>query len=189
MKTMKTLIWIAAISILATFTTQAQVQNQRIAYVDTEYILKNIPEYSDAQEELNALSQRWEKEVKAIYDNVEVMYKAYQSEAVLLPQDLKRKREEEILKKEKEAKDLQIKYFGSEGELFKKRNELVQPIQEKVYNALQSIAETKNYAFIFDKASGATMLYSNPRLDISDEVLDEVGTVMQTVRREDRKNR
>ncbi len=165
----------------------AQIQNQKFAYVDTDYILKNIPEYNDAQEELNALSQKWEKEVKAIYDKVEEMYKAYQAEAVLLPQDLKKKREDDILKKEKEAKDLQMKYFGAEGELFTKRNELVQPIQEKIYNAMQEIAETKNYAFIFDKAAGATMLYANPRLDISDEVLDEVGTVMQTVRKEDRK--
>lgn len=173
--------------ILVSSTGFAQLQGQKFAYVDTEYILKNIPEYNDAQEELNALSQKWEKEVKTLYDKVEEMYKAYQTESVLLPQDLKKKREDEILKKEKEAKALQIKYFGSEGELFKKRNELVQPIQEKIYNAMQEIAETKNYAFIFDKAAGATMLYANPRLDISDEVLDEVGTVMQTVRKEDRK--
>lgn len=186
---MKAFLRILAVAtfILASSTGFAQLQGQKFAYVDTEYILKNIPEYNDAQEELNALSQKWEKEVKALYDKVEEMYKAYQTESVLLPQDLKKKREDEILKKEKEAKALQIKYFGSEGELFKKRNELVQPIQEKIYNAMQEIAETKNYAFIFDKAAGATMLYANPRLDISDEVLDEVGTVMQTVRKEDRK--
>ncbi len=178
----------AAIGLLAMKPAAAQFQAQKFAYVDTEYILKNIPEYTDAQEELNTLSQKWEKEVKALYEKVEAMYKDYQAEAVLLPQDLKKKREDEILKKEKEAKDLQMKYFGAEGELFKKRNELVQPIQEKIYNALQEIAETKNYAFIFDKAAGATMLYANPRLDISDEVLDEVGTVMQTVRKENRKN-
>ena len=168
---------------------QAQLQNQRIGYVDTDYILNNIPEYKDAQEELNALSQKWEKEVKALYDQVEKMYKDYQTESVLLPSDLKRKREDEILKKEKEAKDLQMKYFGSEGDLFKKRSELVQPIQEKIYNAMVEIAETKNYTFIFDKSAGATMLYANPRLDLSDEVLDQVGTVMQTVRREDRQGR
>lgn len=187
MKTLRNIFMLMVFVTILTVESQAQLQNQKFAYVDTEYILKNIPEYNDAQEELNALSQKWEKEVKAVYDKVEEMYKAYQAEAVLLPQDLKKKREDEILKKEKEAKDLQIKYFGSEGELFKKRNELVQPIQEKIYNAMQEIAETKNYAFIFDKAAGATMLYANPRLDISDEVLDEVGTVMQTVRKEDRK--
>ncbi len=189
MKTMKMMMLSLVILTITAFTAQAQLQNQRIGYVDTDYILTNIPEYKDAQDELNSLSEKWEKEVKAIFEKVEAMYKEYQAEAVLLPQDLKRKKEEDILKKEKEAKDLQMKYFGSEGELFKKRSELVQPIQEKIYNAMQDIAETKNYAFIFDKASGASMLYANPRLDLSDEVLDEVGTVMQTVRREDRQKR
>jgi len=189
MKTMKMMMFSLVILTITAFTAQAQLQNQRIGYVDTDYILTNIPEYKDAQDELNALSEKWEKEVKAIFEKVEAMYKEYQTEAVLLPQDLKRKREEDILKKEKEAKDLQMKYFGSEGELFTKRSELVQPIQEKIYNAMQDIAETKNYAFIFDKASGASMLYANPRLDLSDEVLDEVGSVMQTVRREDRQKR
>ncbi len=187
MKLFAKVLLAATIGLIAMKPASAQFQAQKFAYVDTEYILKNIPEYNDAQEELNTLSQKWEKEVKAIYDKVEEMYKDYRAEAVLLPQDLKKKREDEILKKEKEAKDLQMKYFGAEGELFKKRNELVQPIQEKIYNAMQDIAETKNYAFIFDKAAGATMLYANPRLDISDEVLDEVGTVMQTVRKENRK--
>jgi outer membrane protein len=186
MNTIKLMTLSLVILVITAFTAQAQLQNQRIAFVDTDYILKNIPEYKDAQDELNSLSEKWEKEIKAIFEKVEEMYREYQTEAVLLPQDLKRKKEEDILKKEKEAKDLQMKYFGSEGELFKKRSELVQPIQEKIYNALQDIAETKNYAFIFDKASGASMLYANPRLDLSDEVLDEVGTVMQTVRREDR---
>ncbi len=189
MKTMKMMMFSLVILTITAFTAQAQLQNQRIGYVDTDYILTNIPEYKDAQDELNSLSEKWEKEVKAIFEKVEAMYREYQTEAVLLPQDLKRKREEDILKKEKEAKDLQMKYFGSEGDLFKKRSELVQPIQEKIYNAMQDIAETKNYAFIFDKASGASMLYANPRLDLSDEVLDEVGSVMQTVRREDRQKR
>jgi outer membrane protein len=186
MNTIKLMTLSLVILVITAFTAQAQLQNQRIAFVDTDYILKNIPEYKDAQDELNSFSEKWEKEIKAIFEKVEEMYREYQTEAVLLPQDLKRKKEEDILKKEKEAKDLQMKYFGSEGELFKKRSELVQPIQEKIYNALQDIAETKNYAFLFDKASGASMLYANPRLDLSDEVLDEVGTVMQTVRREDR---
>jgi outer membrane protein len=187
MKTMNKAFFTLVLLTFLSLSGFAQLQNQKFAYVDTEYILKNIPEYNDAQEELNALSQKWEKEIKVIYDKVEEMYRSYQAEAVLLPQDLKKKREDDILKKEKEAKDLQLKYFGSEGDLFKKRSELVQPIQEKIYTAMQEIAETKNYAFIFDKAAGATMLYANPRLDISDDVLDEVGTVMQTVRKEDRK--
>jgi outer membrane protein len=181
----KTLISVILLSIMST-SVWAQLQNQRFAFVDTEYILKNIPEYKDAQEELNALSQKWEKEIKDAFDKVEEMYRAYQTEAVLLPQDLKRKREEDILKKEREAKDLQMKYFGPEGNLFKKRNELVGPIQEKVFNAMQEIAETKNYAFVFDKAAGALLLYANPRFDISDEVLDELGKVMQITRPDSR---
>lgn len=189
MKSIK-IVLAASIFVLASaFSVQAQLQSQRIGYVDTDYILNNIPEYKDAQDELNSLSEKWEKEVQEQFAVVEKMYTDYQTEAVLLPTDLKRKREEEILKKEREAKELQMKYFGSEGQLFKKRGELVQPIQEKIYNAMLEIAETKNYAFIFDKASGATMLYANPRLDLSDEVLDQVGTVMQTVRREDRQRR
>jgi len=155
--------------------------------VDTEYILENIPEYKDAQDELNTLSARWEKEIKAKYDQVEKMYRDYQTESVLLPEDMKRKREEEIIAKEKEAKDIQMKYFGPEGDLFNKRTELVEPIQEKVFNAIQNIAETRNYAFVFDKASGAMMLYASDKFDISDDVLDEIGNVMQTVRREDRR--
>ncbi|MDD4372494.1 MAG: OmpH family outer membrane protein [Bacteroidales bacterium] len=167
--------------------TAIQAQNQRFGYVDTEYILNNIPEYSDAQAELDVLSERWENEIKGQYDIVEKMYRDYQTESVLLPEDMKRKREDEIIKKEQAVKDLQMKYFGPEGDLFKKRSELVQPIQEKVFNAIQDIAETRNYAFVFDKAAGATMLYASDKFDISDDVLDEIGNVMQTVRREDRK--
>ncbi|MBU1010039.1 MAG: OmpH family outer membrane protein [Bacteroidetes bacterium] len=173
----------------ALFANRLQAQNQKFAFVDSDYLLTNIPEYNDAQEELNALSTKWEAEVTKAFKQVEDMYKEYQTESVLLPQDLKKKKEDEILKKEKEAKDLQMKYFGPTGDLYKKREELVKPIQEKVYNAIQQIAETRNYAFIFDKASGASMLYASPKLDISDEVLDEIGNVMQTVRREDRKRK
>jgi outer membrane protein len=170
-------------------TASLQAQNQRFAFVDTEYILSNIPEYGDAQEELNNYSKQWEKEIADAFSLVEDMYRDYQTQSVLLPDDLKRKKENEIIDKEREAKALQQKYFGPEGDLFNKREELVQPIQEKIFNALQEIAETRNYAFIFDKASGATMLYANPRNDISDDVLDEIGNVMQTVRREDRLRR
>lgn len=166
------------------------VQNlnaQKYAYVDTEYILDNIPEYSDAQDELDDMSKKWQKEIETNYSVVEDMYKKYQAEAVLLPDDIKVKREEEIVAKEKNVKELQRKYFGPEGELYQKRKELVQPIQEKVYNAIESIALTRNFAFVFDKAGGMTLLYGNPKFDISDDVLDEVGTVMQTVKREQRK--
>jgi outer membrane protein len=162
------------------------MQAQKYAYVDTEYILKNIPEYNDAQDELDDLSKRWQKEIEKSYLQVEEMYKNYQAEAVLLPDEIKQKREEEIIAKEDEVKELQRKYFGPEGDLFNKRQELIQPIQEKVYNAIESIALTRNFAFVFDKAGGMSMLYANPKFDISDDVLDEVGNVMQTVKREQR---
>jgi len=164
----------------------AQAQNQKYAYVDTEYILDNIPEFQDAQDELDELSKKWQKEIEAAYTQVSDMYQKYQAESVLLPEDIKRKREDEIVKKEQEVKELQRKYFGPEGDLFQKRQELVKPIQEKVYNAIETIASTRNYSFVFDKAGGTTMLYTNPSFDISDDVLDEVGNVMQTVKRDQR---
>jgi len=164
----------------------ANAQSQKYAYVDTQYILDNIPEFQDAQDELDEISKKWQKEIEASYDQVSEMYQKYQAESVLLPDDIKHKREEEIVTKEKEVKDLQRKYFGSEGELYKKRKELVQPIQEKIYNAIESIAATSNYSFVFDKAGGMTLLYGNPKYDISDDVLDEVGNVMQTVKRDSR---
>lgn len=174
------------ITLIALFSVSS-LSAQKNAYVDTEYILKNIPEFKDAQDELDALSKKWQKEIETNYAEVESMYKKYQAEAVLLPDDLKQKREEEIVKKEQSVKELQKKYFSPDGDLFKKRQELVQPIQEKIYNAIETIATTKNYSFIFDKAGGVTLLYGDPKLDISDDVLDEVGTVMQTVKREQRK--
>ncbi len=166
--------------------TQSTAQNQKYAYVDSEYILDNIPEFQDAQDELDEMSKKWQKEIEAAYTQVSDMYQKYQAESVLLPEDVKRKREDEIVKKEQEVKDLQRKYFGPEGDLYQKRQELVKPIQEKVYNAIETLASTRNYSFVFDKAGGATMLYTNPNFDISDDVLDEVGNVMQTVKRDQR---
>ena len=159
---------------------------QKIVYVDSEYIMSNIPEYADAQEELNALSTKWQREVKAVYDKVSEMYSRYQTEMVLLSEDQKRAREQAIVDKEQEAKNLQMQYFGAEGQLYQKRTELVQPIQEKIYTAMQEIAQQKNYAFVLDLASGTSVLYASDKNDISDDVLDQLGNVMQTVRREDR---
>ena len=186
MKTKKSILFIVVMFVLGLTTLNAQ-QAQRIAYVDSNYILENIPEYGDAQEEINSLSKGWENEIKAIKQTVEEMYREYQSESVLLSEAQKRKKEEEIVAKEQEARNLQMQYFGPDGELFTKRTELIQPIQEKIYNAINQIAMTKNYAFVFDKATGTTILYCNDKNDISDDVLDEIGNVMQTVRREDRK--
>ena len=187
MKTFKSLLLTAAFVCCGILSANAQIGGQKFAYVDSEYILNNIPEYGDAQEELNALSTQWQNEVKAIFDQVSQMYQKYQTEMVLLSEDQKRAREQEIINKEQEAKNLQMQYFGSEGRLYQKRTELVQPIQEKIYTALTELAQTKGYTFVFDMASGTSILYASDRADISDDVLDQLSNVMQTVRREDRK--
>ena len=188
MKAFRTLILTAALACGGIMTANAQIGGgQKIVYVDSEYIMENIPEYGDAQEELNSFSTKWQNEVKAIYDKVSEMYSKYQTEKLLLSEDQKRAREQAIIDKEQEAKNLQMQYFGAEGQLYQKRTELIQPIQEKVYTAMKEVAQTKNYAFILDLASGTSILYANDKNDVSDEVLDQLGNVMQTVRREDRR--
>ena len=187
MKALKSLFLTAALICCSVITANAQIGGQKFAYVDSDYILSNIPEYGDAQAELEALSTRWNDEVKAIYDKVSEMYKKYQTEMVLLSEDQKRAREQDIINKEQEAKNLQMQYFGSDGQLYQKRTELVQPIQEKIYTALNELSQTKGYTFVFDLASGTSILYASDRADISDDVLDQLSNVMQTVRREDRK--
>ena len=185
MKTRKSILLLAVMFLLG-ISVNAQ-QNQRIAYVDSDYILENIPEYTDAQEEINQLSKKWEKEITALFQAAQELDREYQAESVLLSEDQKRKKKEAITAKRQEAENLRMQYYGPEGELFAKRTELIQPIQEKVYNAINQVALTKNYAFVFDKAAGTSMLYCSDKNDISDEILDEIGNVMQTVRREDRK--
>ena len=186
MKTRKTVLLFALMFLMGIIVVNAQ-QNQKIAYVDSNYILDNIPEYADAQEEINQLSKQWEKEITALFQEAQELDREYQTESVLLSEDQKRKKKEAITAKRQEAEALRMQYYGPEGELYTKRAELIQPIQEKVYNAINTLAQLKNYAFVFDKASGTTMLYCNDKNDISDDVLDEIGNVMQTVRREDRK--
>lgn len=151
---------------------------QKFGYVDTDYILKNIPEYQDAQNEIEELSKQWQEEIEEKYAKVDQMYKAYQADAVLLPEDLKQKREQEIIEAEKAVKELQKQRFGPEGELFQKRQELIKPIQEKIFNAIEEIATKRNYAFIFDKASGPVIMYVDSKYNISDEVLDQIGSIM-----------
>ena len=166
--------------------TGATLFAQKYAYVDTEYILANIPEYSDAQDILDEFAIKWQREIEEKFAEVDQLYKAYQAEAVLLPEDMKKQREDEIIQKEKEAKELQKQRFGRDGDLFEKRQELIQPIQEKIYNAIETVAEVNNYSFVFDKAGSLSILFAKDRYDISDDILDEVSSVMQTVRREDR---
>ncbi|MBN1108282.1 MAG: OmpH family outer membrane protein [Bacteroidales bacterium] len=148
---------------------------QKYAFVDTDYIRKNIPAFTTAQEQLDQLSGQWEKEVADGYAVVEQMFKSYQSEAPLLSQEMKTKREEAIIAKEKEIKELQNKYFGMEGELFKKREEMVKPIQDEILKAIKEIALDGSYAVIFDTASGGNVLFANPKFDISDQVLEKLG--------------
>ncbi|MFA5974044.1 MAG: OmpH family outer membrane protein [Lentimicrobiaceae bacterium] len=168
---MKKLFLVATIFCIFSFGASAQ----KYAFVNTDYILNNIPEYSDAQTQLDDLSMQWQKEIEVKFAEIDKMYKSYQNEAVLLPEDMKKKREDEIVGKEKEAKDLQKKRFGKDGDLFKKRQELIKPIQDKVYNAIEDIATSENYAVVFDKASNATLIYTNAKYDISEQVLDKMG--------------
>jgi outer membrane protein len=169
---MKNLVLSLSILLISAGTSLAQ----RFAYVDTEYILEQIKEYSDAQKKLDGMAMAWQEEIDAKFDQVSKLYNKYQAEEFLLTEEMKRKREEEIILKEKEANELQRKRFGFEGDLFKKRQELIQPIQERVYNAIEKVATNLGYDFIFDKASGgATMLYTNSKFDLSEQVLKNMG--------------
>lgn len=151
------------------------VSAQKYALIDMDYILRNVPSYEMANEQLNQVSQRWEKEVNNLSKEAETMYKNYQSEMVFLTDDQKKKRESEITAKEKEATDLRYKYFGPEGELYKKRQSLIKPIQEDVYNAVKAVAEEKGYVTIFDRASSQSIVYAKPTIDVSNEVLAKLG--------------
>lgn len=148
---------------------------QKYAFVDTEYILENIPAYTAAQEQLDQLSGQYQKELESMKSDLDKMYNDFRAEAVLLSDDMKRKREDVIVSKEKEYRSLQQKYFGREGELFKKRQGLVKPIQDDIYNAIKEIAADGNYAVIFDKAGGLSMLYTDPKYNLSDQVLQKMG--------------
>ena len=148
---------------------------QKWAYVDTEYILANIPEYKAAQSELDRISAEWQKEIEAKYTEIDRLKGSFEAEKILLTDDMKKKRLDEIAEKEKEAKDLQKEKFGVDGELFKKRQELVKPIQDKVFNAIKAYAEKGLYVAIFDKASDLTILYSSPKYDKSDDILVALG--------------
>jgi outer membrane protein len=166
---MKKLLFIALIAL------PMSVFAQKYALVDMEYILKNVPAYERANEQLNQISKKWEGEIEAILTEVETMYKKYQSESVFLSDAQKQKTEEAIMSKEKEASDLKKKYFGSEGELFKKRQSLMAPIQDEIYNAVRDISDQKGYQLILDRASGGSIIYASPKIDISDEVLQKLG--------------
>lgn len=143
--------------------------------VDMEYIMKNIPSFETANEQISQISKKWQSEVELQLQEVQKMYKNYQTELVFLSDDMKVKREEEIIAKEKEANELKKKYFGADGELFKKRQSLMKPIQDEVYTAIQEISKEKDYSMVFDKTSSMNIIFTSPKLDISDVVLQKLG--------------
>lgn len=148
---------------------------QKFAMVDMEYIMKNIPSYETANEQLNQISKKWQSEVEVRMQEVQKMYKNYQTELVFLSEDMKVKREEEIVAKEKAAQELKRSYFGPEGELFKKRQSLMKPIQDEVYTAIQELTKEKELELVFDKSSAMSVIFTSPKLDISDAVLQKLG--------------
>ncbi|MCH5231653.1 MAG: OmpH family outer membrane protein [Muribaculaceae bacterium] len=148
---------------------------QKFALIDMDYILKNIPSYEMANEQLNQVSLSWEKEVNELSKEAETMYKNYQSEMVFLSDEQKKKKEEEIVLKEKEVTEARYKYFGPEGELYKKRQSLMKPIQDEIYNAVKAVSEEKGYQVIFDRASSQSIVFASPRIDVSNEVLAKLG--------------
>ena len=148
---------------------------QRYAIIDTKYILDKIPDYKDAQKALDGFSEQWQREIDQKQAELDRMYRNYEAEQVMLSDELKKKREDELFMREKEVRDLQRQRFGFEGDLFKKRQELVKPIQDKVYTAIQKIAVNRQYDFILDKSEGITVIFADPKLDRSEDVLKELG--------------
>ena len=148
---------------------------QKYAYIDSEYILSNIPEYNSAQAELDRIATIWQREIEAKFNSIDSMYKVYQVEAITLPENLKKKREEAIISAEQEAKNLQKRRFGKDGDLFKKREELIKPIQDRVFAAIEEYARDKGYAFVFDVAGAMTIVYADQKFDINDQILEKLG--------------
>lgn len=150
-------------------------QAQKFALMDMEYVLKNIPAYERANEQLNQVSKKWQAEVEALNTQAATMYKNYQNEVVFLSKEQKAAKQEEIMLKEKEAADLKKKYFGPEGELFKKRESLMSPIQEEIYNVVKEISEQRGYSLVLDRASDSAIIFGSPKIDISNEILQKLG--------------
>lgn len=163
---------VLAISILTAFSSNAQT---KYAVINTKYILDKIPEYKEADKKLKTLGDQWQQEIDQKQMTLDKMYKNYEAEQFMLSDDLKKKREDELFVKEKELRDLQKKRFGYEGDLFKERQKMVKPIQDKVYNAVQKLATARGYDFILDKSEGITIIFADPKLDKSDDVLKELG--------------
>ena len=161
--------------LLCIFTFAASSWAQKFAYVDSQFILENIPEYREAQEQLENLSYQWQEEVESAYQNIDQLYRAYQTDKVLLTEKMRQTREDEIIQKEKEVKELQQQRFGTDGDLYKKQEELIRPIQNQIFNAIQEYAKEGRYGVIFDKSSDLLMLYADENLDKSEKILDRLG--------------
>ena len=168
---MKKIFYMCSMLLLCSFAGMAQ----KFALIDMEYILKNIPAYEMTNEQLSQLSEKWQNEVEAIQQVAQNMYKTYQSDLVFLSAEMKTKREEAIVRKEQEAQDVKRKYFGAEGELYKKRESLMKPMQDEIYNAVKTIAEQKGYQVVVDRASAMRIIFASPKIDISNEVLLKLG--------------
>lgn len=168
--TLRALMLVAAVALLPT-----EAGAQKFALVDMDYILKNVPAYERANEQLNQVSKKWQAEVEALATEAQTMYKNYQNEVVFLSQEQKKARQEAIVEKEKQAAELKKKYFGPEGELFKKRTSLMTPIQEEIYNAVKDISDLRGYQLILDRASDSGIIFGSPKIDISNEVLQKLG--------------
>ena len=149
--------------------------SQKYAYIDSEYIISNMPDYKEAQAELDRTAAVWQQEIEAKFKSIDSMYKKYQVEAITLPENLKQKREEAIIKAEQDAKELQKKRFGKDGDLFKKREELVKPIQDRVFTAIEEYSKEKGYAFVFDVAGAMTIVYADSKWDINDQIMQKLG--------------
>ena len=168
---MKKLVVSAMIALMAVGSSFAQ----KYALIDMEYIFSRIPSYEMANEQLNQISKKWQGEVETLNQEAQTLYKNYQSEAVFLSEEQKTKKEEEIVAKEKEASELKRKYFAPDGELYKKRESLMAPIQDEIYNAVKELADAKGYSLILDRASDASIIFASPKIDISNEVLSKLG--------------
>jgi outer membrane protein len=150
-------------------------KGEQVVLVDMDYIMSAIPAYETANEQLEQISKKWQKEIETILLEVQTMYKNYQTELVFLSDEMKKKREDEIIAKEKEANDLKRKYFAPDGELYKKREALVKPIQDEIYNAVQEICEQQGYQVVLDKSSTNNLIFASPKIDISDQLLEKLG--------------
>ncbi|MDR1792377.1 MAG: OmpH family outer membrane protein [Bacteroidales bacterium] len=157
--------------------TSSVVMAQKYAYIDSEEILNSMPSYTEAQAQLEKLSIDWQKEIEARFKAIDEMYRKYQQDAVILPEDAKVKRQNEIINAENEAKELQKKRFGTDGDLYKKREELIKPIQDRVFTAIEEYARDRGYAFVFDKAGALTIVYADTKYDITDQVMAKLGVV------------